>query len=87
MFWVFDCRQVVNPIPFLQQIYIGQELLLLGVREAQAQNLRPPTQTLLKGKTQAAALPLPENWPMRARRKCTNSKEMAAGVTPEIRDA
>ena len=46
LFWVFDRRQVVNLIPFLQQIYIGQELLLLAVREAQAQKLRPTTQTL-----------------------------------------
>jgi hypothetical protein len=46
MLWVFDRRQVVNPIPLLQQIYIGQELLMLAVREAQTQELRPTTQTL-----------------------------------------
>jgi hypothetical protein len=46
MLWVFDRRQVVDPIPFLQQVYIGQEMLVLGVRQMQTQNFGPLIKTL-----------------------------------------
>jgi hypothetical protein len=32
LLWVFDRCQVVNPIPFLQQVYIGQKMLALDIR-------------------------------------------------------
>jgi hypothetical protein len=31
LLWVFDRRQVLNPIPFLQLFYVTQQLFMLPV--------------------------------------------------------
>jgi hypothetical protein len=47
IFRVLDGCQVVDPIPFLQQVYIAQEVVVLAIRQAQTQNLCPLTKARL----------------------------------------
>ncbi len=90
--------QVIDSVPFCQQRQIVDQLRQLGVTQIQLQFVRAlaermgqakPVELLHRDRSQAACASLtviakPLNPPFF---KCTSSSEIAAGVTPEIRDA
>src|SRR4051812_9915249 len=75
-----NCRQVVAPIPFRQQRHVSEQLIMhrRGQREIQF------CDAALERGTRRHAVFLDGCKPLF---KCTSSREIAAGVIPEMRDA
>ena len=87
--------QVIDLVPFRDQGQVVQQQIELGVaqpqrqflgrsRQRQAQRIRCLTQVALAIDWLEASPPKPLKRP---RFRCTSNREIAAGVTPEIRDA
>ncbi len=79
------CRQVVNLVPARQLLQKPQQAVML-FPAGRAGERAQPVIGMGRGMGHGAAV-AGDSRGVRRRRRCTNSKEMAAGVTPETREA